>query len=168
MPNKNSGHQGSGACPQWALHLWSPVLSVELNAVGDSPRKDTWELVLYFFWTFPHASFLIVNFMYWFYREEGKETGGDRKRNIDLLFHLLMHSLVASCMCLDWGSNLQPWHVRRTLYLSYSLRALLILNYHLSLVSCNQVSSSFSEPCESLGTLVWNKCTSLNWQKNTF
>ena len=42
-------------------------------------------------------------------REEGKE------RNINLLFHLFMHSLVASCMCPDWGLNLQPWRIRLTL-----------------------------------------------------
>ena len=33
----------------------------------------------------------------------------DRERNIDLSFHLLMHSLVDSGMCPDQGSNLQPW-----------------------------------------------------------
>ena len=38
-----------------------------------------------------------------------RRAGG--KRNIDLLFHLFMHSLVASCMCPDQGSNLQLWHV---------------------------------------------------------
>ena len=31
--------------------------------------------------------------------------GGEKEREIDLLFHLVMHSLVASCMCPDWGSN---------------------------------------------------------------
>ena len=31
-----------------------------------------------------------------------------REKNIDLLFHLFMHSLVDFCMCPDWGSNLQP------------------------------------------------------------
>lgn len=35
-----------------------------------------------------------------------KET----ERN-NLLFHLLVHSLVDSCMFTDWGSNLQPWHI---------------------------------------------------------
>ena len=37
------------------------------------------------------------------------------KRNIDLLFHLFMHSSVDSCTCPEWGSNLQPWHTRMTL-----------------------------------------------------
>ena len=32
----------------------------------------------------------------------------ERERNMDLLFPLLMHSLVASRMCPDWGLNLQP------------------------------------------------------------
>ena len=40
----------------------------------------------------------------------------ERERNTDLLFHLFMHSLVDSCMCLpDWGSYLQPWHMGTTL-----------------------------------------------------
>ena len=29
--------------------------------------------------------------------------GREKKKNIDLLFHLFMHSLVASCMCPDLG-----------------------------------------------------------------
>ena len=33
---------------------------------------------------------------------EGEEG---RERNIDWLLHLLMHSLVDSCMCPDWGLN---------------------------------------------------------------
>ena len=40
-----------------------------------------------------------IFFIYWF----------ERERNINLLFHLLMHSLVDFCMCPDWGLNLQPW-----------------------------------------------------------
>ena len=31
-----------------------------------------------------------------------------------ILFHLLMHSLVGSCMCSDPGSNPQSWHIRMT------------------------------------------------------
>ena len=38
-------------------------------------------------------------------------THTERERNVDLLFHLLIHSLVASCMCPDQGSNLQPWPI---------------------------------------------------------
>ena len=34
----------------------------------------------------------------------GREGGRERER----FFHLLMHSLVASCMCPDQGSNPQP------------------------------------------------------------
>ena len=33
----------------------------------------------------------------------------ERERNINLLYHLFMHSLVDSCMCSDKGSNSQPW-----------------------------------------------------------
>ena len=32
--------------------------------------------------------------------------GVEREGNIDLLFHFLMHSLVDSCMCPNWGLNL--------------------------------------------------------------
>ena len=39
-------------------------------------------------------------------RKEGK---GDRQTDVDLLFPLLTHSLVASYMDPDQGSNLQPW-----------------------------------------------------------
>ena len=38
-----------------------------------------------------------------------------REKNIDLLFHLFMHSLVDSHMCPDQGSNLQPWCIRMML-----------------------------------------------------
>ena len=41
---------------------------------------------------------------------------GGRERDIDLLFHLFMHSLVDSCMCPDRGSNTQPWHTGMMLY----------------------------------------------------
>ena len=44
--------------------------------------------------------------IYWFKRE----------RNIDLLFHLFMHSLVVSYMCSDWVSDLQLWHIRTIPY----------------------------------------------------
>ena len=40
----------------------------------------------------------------------------ERERNINLLFHLLMHSLVDSCVCPDWGLNLQLQHIRTTLH----------------------------------------------------
>ena len=39
----------------------------------------------------------------------------ERERDINLLFHLFMHSLVASCMGPDPGSNLQPWFIRMML-----------------------------------------------------
>ena len=40
---------------------------------------------------------------------------GGRERNMDLLLHLFMHSLVDSCRCPDQGLNPQPWHIRTTL-----------------------------------------------------
>lgn len=36
----------------------------------------------------------------------------DEKREretLDLLFHLFTHSLVDSCVCSDWGLNMQLW-----------------------------------------------------------
>ena len=62
-------------------------------------------------------------------RKEGegkreREGGRERERNINLLFHLFMHSLVYFCMCPDWGSNLQLWHTGTMLsnQLSYLAR----------------------------------------------
>ena len=53
---------------------------------------------------FNTKSFLILLM----FRERGWRTGDgeggrERKRNIDLLFHLFMHSSVDSLMCLDQG-----------------------------------------------------------------
>ena len=31
------------------------------------------------------------------------------QRDVNVLFHLFMHSLADSCVCPDWGSNPQPW-----------------------------------------------------------
>ena len=49
--------------------------------------------------------FLIKNFFNWF----------EREKHIGLLFHLLMHSLVDSCMCPDRRSNPHPWRIRTML-----------------------------------------------------
>ena len=49
----------------------------------------------------PKDLFFFKIFFFWFERK--------RKRNIGLLFHLFMHSLVDSCTCPGQGSNLQPW-----------------------------------------------------------
>ena len=59
-------------------------------------------------------SFLIFHLLI-FFRKREKNEKGEKERNINLLFHLLMHSLVAFCMCPDWGSNLQSWCIRTTL-----------------------------------------------------
>ena len=48
---------------------------------------------------------------------EGEREGGrerERERERDLSFHLVMHSLVDSGQCPDWGSKLQPWSIRMT------------------------------------------------------
>ena len=57
-----------------------------------------------------------------------KEEGQERERDINLLFHLFMHLLVDSCMCPDWGSNLQPWRTRPN-QLSYLARAMPLFSW---------------------------------------
>ena len=52
----------------------------------------------------------------------------DFERNVYLLFHLFMHSLVASYMCPARGSNLQLWRVGLlSNQLSYPARAILVV-----------------------------------------
>ena len=36
------------------------------------------------------------------------------KKDINLLLHLFMYSLIDSCMCPDWGLNPQPWSMSVT------------------------------------------------------
>ena len=38
-------------------------------------------------------------------KEGGRGREKEKEKDIDLLFQLFMHSLVASCMCPDQGSN---------------------------------------------------------------
>ena len=40
--------------------------------------------------------------------ESRREREGEGEKEFELLFHLFMYSFVASCMCPDWGLNLQP------------------------------------------------------------
>ena len=54
--------------------------------------------------------FTSLKFFYLLILERG-EGERERDRNINLLFHLFMNSLVAPCMCPDWGWNPQPWHM---------------------------------------------------------
>ena len=56
-------------------------------------------------------TFLIFIYLLLFFKVDLRE----RERNIDLLFHLFMHSLVESCTCPDRELNLQPWHIGTTL-----------------------------------------------------
>ena len=48
--------------------------------------------------------------IYWFSERERKG-----ERDIHLLSHRLMHSLVVSCMCPDQRSNPQPWQIKKML-----------------------------------------------------
>ena len=53
---------------------------------------------------------LYIIYIYIF--ETEREEGGERERETELLFHLLIiHLLVDSCVCPDQGLNPQPWHV---------------------------------------------------------
>ena len=47
-----------------------------------------------------------------------KERERERQGDIDLLSDLFMHSLAASCMCPDRGSDPQPWHIGTTPYMN--------------------------------------------------
>ena len=38
-----------------------------------------------------------------------RETDRERQTEVDLLFHLFMHSLVASCMCPGGRLSPRPW-----------------------------------------------------------
>ena len=52
-----------------------------------------------------HLAFFLGLFFFSF-REREREEG--KERETDLSFYLFVHSLVASCMCPDWRSHLQP------------------------------------------------------------
>ena len=61
---------------------------------------------------------IFFKILFWFIflqQERKREVGGQREGSINVFFHLFMHSLVASCVCLDQGWNPQPWHIRKTL-----------------------------------------------------
>ena len=62
-------------------------------------------------------------FSFFFFLTDWFERGKERQRNTDLFFHLLMHSLVASCMCPDQGLNPQLWRLGTTPQPSYLARA---------------------------------------------
>ena len=47
-------------------------------------------------------------------KEKKGEREIKRKRNINHLFSLFMHSLIASNMCPYQGFNSQPWHIGMT------------------------------------------------------
>ena len=70
--------------------------TVLLQTPGLYVRKALWSCFLKKF-------YLLIR------KEQRKGESGVGERNIGLLFHLLVCSLVDSCRCPDWGSNLQPW-----------------------------------------------------------
>ena len=59
--------------------------------------------------TIPNFIPFLIDFLE---REEGREgergRERERERDIDVLLHLFVHSLAASCVCPDWGLRSQP------------------------------------------------------------
>ena len=63
-----------------------------------------------------HSYLLLIHSIFFFFKkfidfretEEGEGRGRKREGDVNLLFHLFMHSLVDSCMCPDWELNPQP------------------------------------------------------------
>ena len=71
--------------------------------MGDKAGKHSCGSIL----LFPFAlSFLKTKLIF---REKKGEAG--RERDIDLLFHVFMHSLVTSCVCPDQELHPQPWYM---------------------------------------------------------
>ena len=63
-----------------------------------------------------HAVVFIWGFGFvFFFESERKREKGGGEGETDLLFHLLVHSLVQSCMCPDQVSNPWPWCIRSVL-----------------------------------------------------
>ena len=60
---------------------------------------------------------MILNYFWTLLFSEKKraEGGGGRETEREICWHLSMHSLVAFCMCPDWGSNPQPWCIQTML-----------------------------------------------------
>ena len=89
---------------------WSKMLLVEALISAPWPSSTWAHSALYnFLHTFNQTFF----HYYYFFLEREKRGGGgkQRERNIYLLFHLFMHSLVDSCTCPEGGLNPQPWRV---------------------------------------------------------
>ena len=55
-------------------------------------------------WEIQSLEAIFLNSLIFFFFREGEERG---EREIDLFYHLFMHSLVDSCMCPNWGWNPQ-------------------------------------------------------------
>ena len=66
----------------------------------------SWLICHPFIWSKKHSSSYVDFYLLILFIDFGKkEEGTKRERNIDLLFHLFMHSLVTSSMGPDQGSN---------------------------------------------------------------
>ena len=82
----------------------------------------------------------------------------ERGRDIDLLFHLLMQSLVIYGICPDQGSNPPLWYIRqRSNQLSYPARAAFFVNYFMSPPISSNIVYSFLHHHPELPTLCFTE-----------
>lgn len=96
---------------QGAVRFWNITEGYSFLTLGFLEEKDCFYLqtpygknsihILFLKLFLPKDMFLLI-----------LEKGRKRERNVDLLLHLLMHSLADSCLCPERGSNLRPWCVR--------------------------------------------------------
>ena len=99
--------------------MWvhSGLFCLEECVQAEFDLKETWLLQV---WLLMVLNRLVCGSFFFFHLmilERGRE------RNIDLLFLLVMHSLVVSCMYPDTGSNPQPSLIGMMLHLSCVARA---------------------------------------------
>lgn len=102
-------------CYKSAPVMWSTSIRIDIKiscCPYSAPNLKSQSSSHILKWVFGVFLFVCVFLSF----ESEREIKGER--SINLLFHWCMHSLVASFMCLDWGSNLQPqswesgWHFK--------------------------------------------------------
>ena len=97
IQNYNHGILGWHSITNWATWSWL-IFFILLEREGR--KREKYQFVPF---TYAFSSWFLFYFLlYWFLQIERKG-----ERNINLLFHLFMHSLVYSCICPDWGPKQQ-------------------------------------------------------------
>ena len=91
--------------PVFGVRMWSSFFFSFFPQVSLQFSQHYWLKQL----SLPHCIFFFKknSFIHFRKREEERK----KERNINWLSHLFMHSLVNSCMCPNWESNLKPWHI---------------------------------------------------------